>query len=392
MPNYARSEYVTDFILYATAGALLLLGAWLAYRALWLDRARGRRRCPRCWYDMRGTPGLRCSECGRIATSERQLRRTRRYPRLARLSLLVVLLGVAGLATPTVREHGWTGFVPTIVLIAMSQSAEAPFDSQAQHWTTKPLVERVRKRRVAGWEWAYWLRWKHVLRTRERWPAGVPLVGVAELPPGMVTYPELRGAFEGACPVRCHHSLDVHGVPAWSSLGIPLAANDPVRVRFTIPHIRGVPEHAIFGEYSLPVQVMRTMDEVLLPVSGAGIDAAMRESLSIRLIRISDSCGYLQVGFTRHTQLADVGLGITIDVLKNDVVVSKFRLGPEPGPLNTNQVYDLGPLPIDDQTCEGIGRRVRIRGDAEMALRDFACSRYWAGEFELPLADIVVDP
>jgi hypothetical protein len=45
----------------AAAGMVLL--AW----ALFWDRSRGRRRCPKCWYNMEGVPGLRCPECGREA-------------------------------------------------------------------------------------------------------------------------------------------------------------------------------------------------------------------------------------------------------------------------------------------------------------------------------------
>lgn len=42
-------------------GAGLLMLLWALFR----DRSRGRRRCPRCWYDMAGVPGLQCPECGR---------------------------------------------------------------------------------------------------------------------------------------------------------------------------------------------------------------------------------------------------------------------------------------------------------------------------------------
>ncbi len=58
-------------------GGLVLTG-W----ALFWDRARGRRRCPKCWYDLAATPagaaGTTCPECGRTARSERELARTRR--------------------------------------------------------------------------------------------------------------------------------------------------------------------------------------------------------------------------------------------------------------------------------------------------------------------------
>ena len=67
------------------------------------DRARGRRRCPKCWHDLSATPGLTCSECGFTARGEQALHRTRRHIWLAAaLSLalfaaaLVVRLQVSG--------------------------------------------------------------------------------------------------------------------------------------------------------------------------------------------------------------------------------------------------------------------------------------------------------
>src|SRR5438477_8406765 len=57
----------------------LLIGGW----ALLADRARGRRRCPRCAYDMGAVGGLVCPECGRRASRERERFRTRRDWRAA---------------------------------------------------------------------------------------------------------------------------------------------------------------------------------------------------------------------------------------------------------------------------------------------------------------------
>lgn len=98
----------------AVAVAALAMIAWCIAG----DRARGRRRCPKCWHDLSATSGLTCSECGFVARSEMDLRRTRRRIGLAvALSLglfvaaLIVRLQVSG-------ESAWS-LLPARVPIAL---------------------------------------------------------------------------------------------------------------------------------------------------------------------------------------------------------------------------------------------------------------------------------
>src|SRR3954469_17175546 len=87
----------------AAGGIVLLL--WSLFR----DRARGRRRCPKCWYDMAGTPGLRCPECGRQARSQKRLSRTRRRWRLALVAAALAGAGLLAAQVPAYRRGGWVG-------------------------------------------------------------------------------------------------------------------------------------------------------------------------------------------------------------------------------------------------------------------------------------------
>lgn len=79
-----------DWIIWSVGGLLAAGGVVLLVRALWWDRARGRKRCPGCWYDMSGAGAVafdvrtreprdfRCTECGRVTSGERRLLKTRR--------------------------------------------------------------------------------------------------------------------------------------------------------------------------------------------------------------------------------------------------------------------------------------------------------------------------
>jgi hypothetical protein len=85
----------TTALLYITAGAIATPGLVLLAWSLFSDHARGRKRCPKCWYDMGGaepSPDLTCPECGRAITTERELRRTRRKWRCALSAAAIIAI------------------------------------------------------------------------------------------------------------------------------------------------------------------------------------------------------------------------------------------------------------------------------------------------------------
>jgi hypothetical protein len=80
------------------------VGLLLICSGLWGDRSKGRVRCPKCWYDMRGTlPRLECPECGHAPGDARGLCRTRRRWWRMALGVLVVLL----FSYPLTIAGGW---------------------------------------------------------------------------------------------------------------------------------------------------------------------------------------------------------------------------------------------------------------------------------------------
>ena len=61
------------FALLAGVLAFVAVGVGAVWWALFRDKARGRRRCPRCWHDLSATPGMTCGECGFAAQADRML-------------------------------------------------------------------------------------------------------------------------------------------------------------------------------------------------------------------------------------------------------------------------------------------------------------------------------
>ena len=82
----------TDLVLLAVA-LIFADGLMLVCWGLFGDRSKGRPRCPKCWYDMRGSlPRLECPECGHQARYERRLYKNRRGRRPIAIGAVLVLL------------------------------------------------------------------------------------------------------------------------------------------------------------------------------------------------------------------------------------------------------------------------------------------------------------
>jgi len=147
-------------------GALvtLILLAW----ALPGDRARGRRRCPKCWYDMAGTPGLVCPECGKDARREARLGRARRRLWVVAVCFVPLFAG-AGVYGAWLRSRpNWASELPTVVLIGWSPLITADWlpghEPLAMELCDRASIElpngmSERDRRLLGWVSRRVVRW-----------------------------------------------------------------------------------------------------------------------------------------------------------------------------------------------------------------------------------------
>jgi hypothetical protein len=98
---------VTTLLAVAFAAASVGIVWW----ALFGDKPRGRRRCPRCWHDLSGTPGSTCGECGFVAADESDFLRIRRRWLLAITALLSVV-GVAAWTQLSILDATWASYLP----------------------------------------------------------------------------------------------------------------------------------------------------------------------------------------------------------------------------------------------------------------------------------------
>lgn len=97
-----------------------LFALFFLVAGLLLDTPRGRRRCPRCWYDLAKLPQtmpITCPECGSVAKAPRQLERTRPHRRLIISSSAFFLLAAIFPMVPLYRASGIVGLVPASVML-----------------------------------------------------------------------------------------------------------------------------------------------------------------------------------------------------------------------------------------------------------------------------------
>jgi hypothetical protein len=151
--------------------ATVLLG-W----ALVGDRSRGRRRCPKCWYDLAGIPigraeaengeistrsALpRCPECGREVRREGDMFRTRRRWRWAIASLPLFTLAYAAFVGPHVLERGARGAIPGAALVYWPWDVRAlaepdlypPPAGRISRFAFDELETRLDEHRLSRWE------------------------------------------------------------------------------------------------------------------------------------------------------------------------------------------------------------------------------------------------
>lgn len=133
-----------------TGGAVLGLGALaLGGWALWGDRSRGRRRCPRCWYDMSGVQGLRCPECGTSVRREQSLLRARRRWRVVACALVLVIAAAGVAVYPGVqRVDMWRAMPDSLVIWGLAWApADVWSDTVALDWPQG--LDEAQRRRLA---------------------------------------------------------------------------------------------------------------------------------------------------------------------------------------------------------------------------------------------------
>lgn len=114
-------------------------GIGVTWWAIFGDKPRGRRRCPRCWHDLSGTPGLTCGECGHAARAEPELRAARRRWSIAAVTV-AFMMAVAGWARLEVLDARWHTHLPDGALALVVRALDA---GSVPNWAWAELDARA---------------------------------------------------------------------------------------------------------------------------------------------------------------------------------------------------------------------------------------------------------
>lgn len=428
------------WLAWVAGGLLVLLGLWLLCRSLVADRARGRKRCPGCWYDMAGAPTLTCPECGRVARSDGQLLRTRRRHGRAVAALVIVFVGYCILRTPALLKGQWTGLIPTTAL-AFIAPAEVPPGMGLPRLTGIPIpngyfaqspsrspttLSEFKERILADLHSAMWeraqsgrsWRWQtslyvnrllaaHHIDVAEcielpgRWPVNESVPYLLRTPPalsGMLFGVRTPGGTWQWNNVRQGEPLSTPS-PGTDQLEVEIGIGVGTR-RLTVLWTRSV---------SLPLVVGGDAAHFLTPVSSPELDATVRSALDPRLAL--DDRGQLSLIVNDRDDgplwtHIDFSIGVRLELSVDRVTLARTQsICSWTRPVWKDwEDWQIEWTPTVDAlfTTDAAGRKVlapealaratiSVTADPLMAARpylewpfDKPSTRYWGGAFEVP--------
>ncbi|MHC4081059.1 MAG: hypothetical protein ACYSU2_07025, partial [Planctomycetota bacterium] len=421
---------LTYWLAWLLGPVLICLGVALTWWGLFGDRARGRRRCPRCWHDLSHTPGMTCSECGYTAKRERTLFRTRR-----RLIPAVVGVAVASLATTwgieQLQREGIVSQLPTRVLLL-----SLPFVGGAHEGITSELSLRLSRAALtdshyrtlikrclrgdrgarpvtARWEEKYGslldqcrngapedidldaallaLPARIQLGTDRPWPADAPVCLNLEVhhwwTPGTACRVHVTPKWDGAETVTIVGS----GVRR-SPRPYPLVIERPGDARtldFDLALERRLPvaeaawEHVQEQSISVALTLDGPLADVLQPEESDELREAVVSTFGQGVVKWTGGRSPVRVRFDpRHTYvlgLEDTAIGASVEILRDGDLARRLDLWwpsrPELGNDNYGWLVAYEDVPMVMEANEGDGRwQMRVRGDPAIALRAGAAS------------------
>jgi hypothetical protein len=419
----------------------------ITWWGLFGDPGRGRRRCPRCWYDMSGTPGLTCTECGHTARGEAALHHTRRRLLPALVAAVAAALGASWVIARG-NDAGWATMVPARVLMA-ALSFVGEHGRLAMELDTRLARGELSERQIRGlvarclsgdrgapptspqWESKYYpllsrcrglaavapmvedallaLPARVEIASRRTWPRDAPMcldLDVREWwPEGTLCRVRLRplGGEVPAITVGRDAAAEFftrRGMRSLRTRPFPLVLDPPPvsgRMEFEVATDRLLPgegsqwEQVQIETLGCDVEVAGTLAEALRPAGDPAMQEAVMAAFSRGVRRWASGRSPLRVTFdpraTYELGVPGTAVGAAVEILRAGTVARRLEiwwpLRPGGG-ASWLVAYEDESLLREANSADGLWQ-MRVRGEPQLALRAGEVTSYWEGDFTVPL-------
>lgn len=398
-----------------SGGLLCVFALGLIAYAIFSDRSRGRKRCPKCWYDLSAamvgnSTGIEvpvCPECGIAIKSAQALSRTRRNYRQAVVGAVLASLGAQLMMLNTPGRKGWLGCVPTAAMLI------AVDDYTARTPIAEALVERLQHGLVTPWDrvLAVWLElhraeidWNAMVLRRPKWPVGVPIRVELDRADGSGSMLCFRRAklewLDGQAEQAEWHQSPPHVHAMWGSfpkhwivLPPPKLGENTYQFRATVAGDYGSKRTELV---TIRVEGVPSVDDAIEPVSDPSLHRAIRRLL-VWSIRHNFDKVYVDLGAREDTWMPnhDVAFALKLELFVDSELLDVDDVSDYRSCCDSLRTECAARIPywVEDPGCVTVNRlRVRITGAPIRALEELHRHRYWSGTIEADLRDLPWQP
>lgn len=416
-----------DGLLVTSGWVLLAVGGLLLLWALFGDRSRGRKRCPKCWYDMSGAVARQeedgrgvftCPECGRVVNGERGLARTRRNWSWAALGALIVFGSVdSRYVLPRIEREGWLALLPSSILVFIAPLGGADWEIEhegGRRFFAPPYHSLARRFEFRGSHEGTW-DWQQAVLARRIYSAhpcetrtllSFPAVWTTDLPLRVT----LNAGHVRFAPKGCTVRVRMHGSDRWSNetdlpAPYPAVSGGPITQSLVRLDVEARWKGLVIwsGELSERVELAGAFSQLMKSTSGSDCHESIKAGLP-RLLLFEGEWRVTLDGLS----LKPFTLAARVEVKHSDEVRGIVELvrpnggcrdfdWSGPGPNFGGAVRWLGRTPSREECLDG-DWTLRFVSDPDLAMFDYATperverdkqlpecvNRYWLGVLEIP--------
>lgn len=377
--------------------------------------------CRQCNYDLRGLSSVICPECGHDVTLS-----TRRHTRVSIILVMVSLPAAAFLLISDISrlpKYFGDSFLAALVPInepkanSVGKILRDEFSSRVDSTSFSYSGKQVYLSRMLQ----ALDRRSLLVQVRDQWPADVPMRinipithateerhRLAMERPMLLRY-QVAGVvlLEDIITSRRAGGMLVQPSLVWHESTVlvpqPIGENDPVVVDVTLHELESTLSDDGYYEESVgkllathrvkrAVAITDAAIDVIEPVSDMAADAQLSRAIACTIVELTGGQYEITLTISHGEWRSDLALGFQIQLVSGNARLNIGDVICQPSVANPSSPrrYRIRLSESMSKTARSIleldnTATLRLYGSAEVALRDFARHKYWAGTLNIPL-------